>query len=140
MACLIAQELADAERVWVAVNSEEWPTPLRLETPAGVLSAERWGTGRIEWHVAENGAWSSVWKRRLASWRRPAPRSRSLSSATSAERSVWLALLPWLLLDRGGLRLVGCQNLIVAHAARSYVWWSPPSTGRARTGPWDEGA
>jgi hypothetical protein len=56
---LIAQELGaaegPAERAWVAVNLEDRPTRLRLETPAGVLTAERWGVGRIEWRTTRDG-------------------------------------------------------------------------------------
>ncbi|HVG97220.1 MAG TPA: hypothetical protein VNK05_09985 [Chloroflexota bacterium] len=48
---LIAREDDAATRSWTAVNPTDRPTPLRLETPLGVLTAERWGLGRLEWHA-----------------------------------------------------------------------------------------
>jgi hypothetical protein len=52
---LIAQELDPAERAWIAVNPQDAPTALRLETPLGVVTAARWGAGRIEWRAPEGG-------------------------------------------------------------------------------------
>lgn len=52
---LIAQELDPAQRVWIAVNPEDRPTPLRLETPSGMISAEEWGMGRLEWRAPVGG-------------------------------------------------------------------------------------
>ena len=54
-AWLVAQELDPVERVWVAVNPEERPAPLRLETPCGTVTAEAWGPGKLEWHAAVGG-------------------------------------------------------------------------------------
>jgi hypothetical protein len=48
---LVAQELDPAERTWAAVNPEDRPTPLRLETPCGVITAKEWGLGRLEWRA-----------------------------------------------------------------------------------------
>jgi hypothetical protein len=52
---LVAQELDPAIRSWVAVNPQDTPTPLRLETPLGAVSATRWGRGRVEWRAPEAG-------------------------------------------------------------------------------------
>ena len=52
---LIAQELDPSVQTSVAVNPTTKPTPLRLETPAGVISAFSWGMGRIEWTVSADG-------------------------------------------------------------------------------------
>jgi hypothetical protein len=52
---LIAQELDPAQRAWIAVNPEDRPTPVRLETPAGVITAEEWGMGRLEWRAPVGG-------------------------------------------------------------------------------------
>ena len=52
---LIAQELDPKERAWVAVNPQANPTPLRLETPHGVITAEAWGMGRLEWRAPAEG-------------------------------------------------------------------------------------
>lgn len=52
---LIAQTLDPAERVWVAVNPEASPTWLRLETPGGVVSIERFGLGRLAWRQPASG-------------------------------------------------------------------------------------
>jgi hypothetical protein len=48
---LIADEIDPARRGWIAVNPWERPTRLRLETAAGVVEAERWGLGRLEWRA-----------------------------------------------------------------------------------------
>jgi hypothetical protein len=48
---LIAQEIDPAQRAWIAINPEDRLTPLRLETPCGVITAEAWGLGRLEWHA-----------------------------------------------------------------------------------------
>lgn len=52
---LIAQELDPAQRAWIAVNPEDRPTPLHLETPCGVITAEEWGMGRLEWRAPVAG-------------------------------------------------------------------------------------
>lgn len=52
---LISQELDPATRTYVAVNPIDRPTPLRLETPAGTVSASAWGMGRLEWRAPEEG-------------------------------------------------------------------------------------
>ena len=52
---LIAQELDQARRAWIAVNPEDRPTWLRLETPAGTVTAERFGLGRLEWRMPATG-------------------------------------------------------------------------------------
>jgi hypothetical protein len=52
---LIAQEEDTATRSWTAVNPTDRPTPLRLETPLGVITAGRWGLGRLEWRAPEGG-------------------------------------------------------------------------------------
>jgi hypothetical protein len=52
---LIAQELDPSQRCWIAANPEHSPTPLRLETPLGAITAEAWGLGRIEWRAPEGG-------------------------------------------------------------------------------------
>lgn len=52
---LIAQELDPARRAWIAVNPEDRPTPLRLETPCGVIAADEWGMGRLEWRAPVGG-------------------------------------------------------------------------------------
>ncbi|MBI3972364.1 MAG: hypothetical protein HY332_13880 [Chloroflexi bacterium] len=53
MVWLLAQEVDPAQHAWIAVNPDDRPTPLRLETPAGILTAERWGLGRIEWRAPQ---------------------------------------------------------------------------------------
>lgn len=53
---LIAQDTDPATRAWIAVNPEDRPTPLRLETPAGAVTAERWGLGRLELRSFLGGA------------------------------------------------------------------------------------
>jgi hypothetical protein len=57
---LIAQELDPAARAWIAVNPQDSPTALRLETPLGTVTAARWGAGRIEWRAPEGGAQTLV--------------------------------------------------------------------------------
>ena len=52
---LIAQEADPARRAWIAVNPLEQPTSIRLETPCGVVSAEQWGMGRLEWRAPVGG-------------------------------------------------------------------------------------
>jgi hypothetical protein len=52
---LIADEVDPARRGWIAVNPRERPTRLRLETAAGVVEAERWGMGRLEWRAPVGG-------------------------------------------------------------------------------------
>jgi hypothetical protein len=52
---LIAQELDPARRAWIAVNPQDHPTPVRLETPLGVVTAPQWGMGRLEWRAPEAG-------------------------------------------------------------------------------------
>jgi hypothetical protein len=53
---LIADELDRGRRGWTAANPLGPPTPLRLETPLGVVEAEGFGQGRIEWsEVAGEG-------------------------------------------------------------------------------------
>lgn len=54
-AWLVAQEQIPECRLWVAVNPVDSPTFVRLETPGGVLSAEAWRAGRIEWHYSGSG-------------------------------------------------------------------------------------
>jgi hypothetical protein len=54
-AWLIAQELDPATRFWAAVNPLGQTTPLRLETPVGVVTAESWGLGRLEWRSPVGG-------------------------------------------------------------------------------------
>lgn len=54
-AWLIAQELDPARRVWIAVNPEDRATPLRLETPSGVITTEEWRMGRLEWRAPVGG-------------------------------------------------------------------------------------
>jgi hypothetical protein len=54
-AWLIAQEIDAARRGWIAVNPEDLPTPLRLETPCGEVTAEEWGMGRLEWRAPVGG-------------------------------------------------------------------------------------
>jgi hypothetical protein len=53
---LIAQEVDPARRTWIAVNPQDYPTPVRLETPCGVVSAGRWGMGRLEWRAPVGGS------------------------------------------------------------------------------------
>jgi hypothetical protein len=55
MVWLVAQEHDPGRHCWVAVNPADWPLPLRLETPLGVLHAKRWGLGRIEWNAPTAG-------------------------------------------------------------------------------------
>jgi hypothetical protein len=50
---LIAQEADPASWCWIAVNPEDRPTPVSLATPAGLVTAERWGPGRLEWRAPE---------------------------------------------------------------------------------------
>jgi hypothetical protein len=52
---LIAQELDPQCRAWIAVNPEDRPAPLRLETPCGVVTAARWGLGRLEVRAPADG-------------------------------------------------------------------------------------
>lgn len=52
---LIAQELDPARRAWIVANPEDQPTPLRLETPLGVVAAAAFGLGRLAWHAPEGG-------------------------------------------------------------------------------------
>lgn len=52
---LIAQELDPAQRAWIAVNPEDRPTPLRLETPCGVIAADAWGMGSVTWQAPVGG-------------------------------------------------------------------------------------
>lgn len=52
---LIAQELEPSERAWTAVNPQDQPTPLRLETPCGVITAEQWNMGRLVWRAPVAG-------------------------------------------------------------------------------------
>jgi hypothetical protein len=52
---LIAQEADPARRTWIAVNPLEQPTAVRLETPCGVVSADQWGLGRLEWRAPVGG-------------------------------------------------------------------------------------
>ena len=52
---LIAQELDPASRTWIAVNPTDDPTPLRLETPCGLITAAAWGMGRLEWQAPADG-------------------------------------------------------------------------------------
>ncbi len=52
---LIAQELEPTRRAWIAVNPEDRPTPMRLETPCGVITASDWGMGRLEWRAPAGG-------------------------------------------------------------------------------------
>ncbi|HEY3109994.1 MAG TPA: hypothetical protein VGL23_14625 [Chloroflexota bacterium] len=54
-AWLIAQELDPARRAWIAVNPQERPTRLRLRTPNGLVSASRFGMGRLEWRAPVGG-------------------------------------------------------------------------------------
>ncbi|MBC7237642.1 MAG: hypothetical protein H5T69_17515 [Chloroflexi bacterium] len=48
---LIAQEVEPEERSWVAVNPLGISTPLRFETPCGMVTADNWGLGRLEWRA-----------------------------------------------------------------------------------------
>ncbi len=50
---LAAQALDESDQTYVAVNPVEQVTSLKLETPAGTVSAGAWGLGRLEWRVAE---------------------------------------------------------------------------------------
>jgi hypothetical protein len=52
---LISQELDGQSRAWIAVNPQGHPTPLTFRTPLGVVSADAWGMGRIEWRVLPGG-------------------------------------------------------------------------------------
>jgi hypothetical protein len=54
-AWLIAQELDPTQRTWIAANPEDSPTPLTLETASGVISAEEFGLGRLEWRAPVGG-------------------------------------------------------------------------------------
>jgi hypothetical protein len=51
----VALEQGAKERSWVAVNPVDSPTFVRFETPGGILSAEAWRAGRIEWRYSEAG-------------------------------------------------------------------------------------
>ena len=53
---LVAQEVDSSTRMWVAINPEDRPIPLRLETLCGVVSAEAWGMGRMEWCAPVGGS------------------------------------------------------------------------------------
>ena len=57
---LLAQELDPASRAWVAVNPQDAPTALRLETALGTVTASRWGVGSIEWRAPAGGAQTLV--------------------------------------------------------------------------------
>jgi len=65
---LIAQELAPTfggtidgrNRAWIAVNPQDRPTPLTFRTPLGVVSAEAWGMGRLEWRAPVEGGQSLI--------------------------------------------------------------------------------
>jgi hypothetical protein len=48
---LVAQEVDPDQRTWIAVNPEDCITPLRFETLCGVITAEEWGLGRLEWRA-----------------------------------------------------------------------------------------
>ena len=52
---LIAQEMDPAQGCWIAVNPEANPTPLRLVTPSGTITADEWRMGRIEWRAPVGG-------------------------------------------------------------------------------------
>jgi hypothetical protein len=52
---LIAQELDDADRIWIVVNPQNNVTPLHFETPIGVISASQWYMGSITWRDSING-------------------------------------------------------------------------------------
>ena len=60
MVWLIAQELDPACRAWIAVSPEDRTTPLRLETPGGVVAASRFPAGRLEWRAPVGGAQEGV--------------------------------------------------------------------------------
>lgn len=55
MAWLIAHEGDPDLAVWIAVNPLGAPTPVRLETPRGVVRADAWGMGRLEWRAYADG-------------------------------------------------------------------------------------
>jgi hypothetical protein len=50
-AWLVVQDLDPTRRAWIAVVPQDSPTPLRLETPAGVVAIEECRMGRIEWRA-----------------------------------------------------------------------------------------
>ena len=52
---LLAQEIEPGSWVWIAVNPEERPTPLRWHTATGTITAESWELGRLEWRAPEGG-------------------------------------------------------------------------------------
>ena len=41
--------------LWIAVNPEDQPTPLRFQTPYGEIAAEQFTLGRIEWQAPSQG-------------------------------------------------------------------------------------
>lgn len=47
---LINQESDSTKNTWIAVNPLDEPTPLRWETPLGVITAEQWGLGTLVLH------------------------------------------------------------------------------------------
>jgi hypothetical protein len=55
MVWLIAHESEPDCQAWIAVNPLDVPTPLQLETPHGVIRAEEWGMGRLEWRACADG-------------------------------------------------------------------------------------
>ena len=50
---LIAQELEQANCCWVAINPENSPTPVRLQTTNGVVTIKEFGLGRLIWLTSE---------------------------------------------------------------------------------------
>lgn len=52
---LVAQTVESSTSAFIAVNPTGQPTPLRLETPAGLVTASAWGLGRIEWRIPASG-------------------------------------------------------------------------------------
>ena len=48
---LVACEVDPAHRTWIAVNPLGTASPLRFETPRGVVTADEWGLGRIAWRA-----------------------------------------------------------------------------------------
>jgi hypothetical protein len=56
MCWLIAPPGGAGARAWIAVNPEDRPTALRLETPLGTVTAERFGAGRLAWQAAPDGS------------------------------------------------------------------------------------
>ena len=63
---LIAQEIDSVQSIWIAVNPEDRPTPLRLETPGGIITAAEWGMGRLEWHASVEGEETLIVDTRVA--------------------------------------------------------------------------